>query len=94
MGLVLNELKTAGVLDDTLIIFSSDNGIPFPNGRTNLYDSGLKEPFMVSHPFLKSKWGQVGYAFKVSIIFSVELAMKVHRSLCCSLTNWITFAIA
>lgn len=40
VGLVLNELKDAGFKDNTLIIYTSDNGIPFPNGRTNLYDSG------------------------------------------------------
>ena len=28
-------------INDTLVIYSSDNGIPFPSGRTNLYDSGL-----------------------------------------------------
>lgn len=59
VGLVLDELSTAGVLDDTLIVYSSDNGIPFPNGRTNLYDSGVKEPFMVSHPSDTSQWGKV-----------------------------------
>lgn len=40
VGLVLSELKNSGHLDDTLIIYTSDNGIPFPAGRTNLYDSG------------------------------------------------------
>ena len=40
VGLVLRELENAGFKDNTLVIYSSDNGIPFPNGRTNLYDSG------------------------------------------------------
>ncbi|KYM76805.1 N-sulfoglucosamine sulfohydrolase [Atta colombica] len=38
VGLVLEELKNAGFKDNTLVIYTSDNGIPFPNGRTNLYD--------------------------------------------------------
>lgn len=59
VGLILNEFSTAGLLDDTLVVFSSDNGIPFPNGRTNLYDSGIKEPFMISHPSDTSQWGKV-----------------------------------
>merc|ERR1711963_337340 len=28
----------------------SDNGIPFPSGRTNLYDSGIKEPLIIVTP--------------------------------------------
>ena len=27
-------------MEDTMIIFSSDNGIPFPSGRTNFYEPG------------------------------------------------------
>jgi N-sulfoglucosamine sulfohydrolase len=41
VGLVLDELRKAGKADDTLIIFSSDNGISFPNGRTNMYEPGI-----------------------------------------------------
>ena len=59
VGLVLQELQAAGVLEETLVIFSSDNGIPFPNGRTNLYDPGTREPFMISHPKHGSSWGKV-----------------------------------
>ncbi|KAL3875901.1 hypothetical protein ACJMK2_033806 [Sinanodonta woodiana] len=58
IGLILDELKQAGQLDDTLIIYTSDNGISFPNGRTNLYDSGMAEPFIVSSPYHKQRWGQ------------------------------------
>lgn len=50
IGLVLRELADAGYRDNTLVIYSSDNGIPFPNGRTNLYEPGIKEPFVVSDP--------------------------------------------
>lgn len=36
----MKELEQAGVKDDTLIIYTSDNGIPYTSGRTNLYDPG------------------------------------------------------
>ena len=40
VGLVLKVLEDAKKLDDTLVIFLSDNGIPFPGAKTTLYDSG------------------------------------------------------
>ena len=33
VGLVLKELELAGHSEDTLVLFSSDNGIPFPLGK-------------------------------------------------------------
>uniref|UniRef100_A0A672Q6R3 N-sulphoglucosamine sulphohydrolase-like n=1 Tax=Sinocyclocheilus grahami TaxID=75366 RepID=A0A672Q6R3_SINGR len=63
VGLVLQELRDAGFENDTLVIYSSDNGIPFPNGRTNLYGSGVKEPMLVSSPEHRQRWGQVSQAY-------------------------------
>ena len=50
VGLVLKSLEKFNLLDDTLIVFTSDNGIPFPNGRTNLYRSGAAVPLILSGP--------------------------------------------
>lgn len=63
IGLVLQELKDAGYDNDTLIIYSSDNGIPFPNGRTNLYHSGTAEPMLVSSPEHRERWGDTSLAY-------------------------------
>jgi len=49
-GLVLEELKKQGVLDNTCIIFMADNGRPFPRCKTRLNDSGIKTPFVVHWP--------------------------------------------
>ncbi|XP_041363361.1 N-sulphoglucosamine sulphohydrolase-like [Gigantopelta aegis] len=67
VGLIMEELTKAGHLDDTLIVFTSDNGIPFPNGRTNLYDAGMGEPLLVSSPYDTQRWGQVSEAM-VSLV--------------------------
>ena len=40
VGIITKLLSDFGYIDDTLIIYSSDNGIPFPSGRTNFYDPG------------------------------------------------------
>ena len=54
VGLIQSELASAGVLDDTLIIFFSDNGIPFPAGKTNLLEQGQHEPLILSSPQTRS----------------------------------------
>ncbi|XP_013794846.1 N-sulphoglucosamine sulphohydrolase-like isoform X1 [Limulus polyphemus] len=59
IGLILKELTDAGLRDNTLVIYSSDNGIPFPSGRTNLYDPGMSEPMLVSNPEHREQWNQV-----------------------------------
>lgn len=54
IGLILKELRQAGFEENTLVIYSSDNGIPFPTGRTNLLDPGMAEPYLVSSPYALS----------------------------------------
>ena len=57
VGLVLDEIHKAGKADDTLIILSSDNGISFPNGRTNMYEPGIssQNEFLKFHAILDIK---------------------------------------
>lgn len=50
VGQVYNELKKQNVIDNTIIIFMSDNGRPFPRDKTTLYDGGIKTPFIVHWP--------------------------------------------
>lgn len=50
IGMMLDVLKETGQLDNTLILFMSDNGIPFPNAKTNLYDAGSQLPFIARVP--------------------------------------------
>ena len=58
IGLILRELKSAGFEDNTLVIYTSDNGIPFPNGHNNLYDSGIAVPLIISSPYATKRWGE------------------------------------
>lgn len=57
LGLVRDELKNQGVLENTLIIFMADNGRPFPRAKTRVYDSGMKTPFVVSWPLGQKEGG-------------------------------------
>ena len=50
VGEILTELSRQGVLDSTLIVYVSDNGMPFPRAKTTLYDSGIRTPMIARLP--------------------------------------------
>jgi N-sulfoglucosamine sulfohydrolase len=50
VGMILAGLKRAGLHEDTLVIFLSDNGPPFINSKTTLYDAGVNLPLIIRHP--------------------------------------------
>jgi N-sulfoglucosamine sulfohydrolase len=50
VGAVMDELKAQGVDDETLVLFLSDNGRPFPRCKTTLYDSGIRTPLIARWP--------------------------------------------
>lgn len=47
---LIDELKESGKLDNTIIIWYSDNGGPLPRQKRELYESGALVPFMVRFP--------------------------------------------
>ncbi len=53
VGMVLNELDASGMADQTLIIFTTDHGMPFPGAKATLYDRGLGVMLILRgpHPF-------------------------------------------
>ncbi|KAK2738200.1 sulfatase [Colletotrichum kahawae] len=50
IGMILHELEASGFADDTLVIFISDNGPPFLNSKTTLYDAGVCLPLIIKQP--------------------------------------------
>ncbi|MFN0088595.1 MAG: sulfatase [Blastocatellia bacterium] len=50
IGKVIAELERQGIAGNTLIIFISDNGRPFPRAKTTLYDSGIRTPLIARWP--------------------------------------------
>ncbi|MCH7659360.1 MAG: sulfatase-like hydrolase/transferase, partial [Euryarchaeota archaeon] len=50
LNILLDTLKATGHWDDTLIIFLSDNGPPFPGAKTCLYEPGANLPLIVRNP--------------------------------------------
>ena len=44
---LISHLKDAGVYDNTIIIYISDNGIAFPGAKTTLYEPGMRLPCII-----------------------------------------------
>lgn len=50
IGMLLDLLAESGRAEDTLVVFLSDNGRPFPGAKTNLYGPGLHLPLIIRAP--------------------------------------------
>jgi arylsulfatase A-like enzyme len=50
VGAVLAELDQQGIAQQTMVLFLSDNGRPFPRCKTTLFDSGIRTPWIVRWP--------------------------------------------
>ncbi len=74
VGKVVAELEKQGVADNTMIVFISDNGRPFPGDKTTLYDGGIRTPWIVKWP-AKIKAGQK----TTSLVSSIDIAPTFVR---------------
>ncbi|MFI3285375.1 MAG: sulfatase [Rikenellaceae bacterium] len=54
-GKLMQHLKAAGKLDNTIIIYISDNGMAFAGAKTTLYEPGIELPCIIKSPFVKQK---------------------------------------
>ncbi len=62
IGVVLEEIETLGIADNTYVVFMSDNGgpsnprfgvlnnVPLNKGKTTLYEGGLRVPLIITGP--------------------------------------------
>lgn len=55
LGRLLDWLETSGRDQNTLILFLSDNGPPFPGAKTNLHQPGMNLPLVVRNPDARSR---------------------------------------
>ncbi len=47
VGKALRMLEQMGELENTIVVMTGDHGWPFPRGKTNLYDHGVRVPLAV-----------------------------------------------
>ena len=50
LGKMLNLLKERGELENTLVVVTADNGMPFPYAKANLQEFGTHVPLAISWP--------------------------------------------
>ncbi|MBL4820308.1 MAG: sulfatase [Gammaproteobacteria bacterium] len=50
LGRILQELEIRGLLENTIIVATSDNGMPFPRGKSTNYEFGTRVPLAI-------RWG-------------------------------------
>ena len=50
LGRILDALEKAGERENTLVIVTADNGMPFPRAKANLYEHGIRVPLAVAWP--------------------------------------------
>lgn len=50
VGAVLEELDGRGLADDTLVLYTTDHGTPFPFAKTTLYEAGIHVPLIARWP--------------------------------------------
>ncbi len=69
---ILDRLNETGELENTLIIITGDNGMPFPRAKANCYDAGLHVPLAIC-------WGsKIKKGQRVDDLFSmVDLAPTI-----------------
>jgi N-sulfoglucosamine sulfohydrolase len=72
VGEVLAELDRQGEAANTLVLFLSDNGRPFPRCKTTLYDSGIKTPLIARWPGHVAPGGRCG-----GLVSTVDIAPTI-----------------
>ena len=62
IGRLINYLKESGLMENTFIVFTSDNGPayqgspgPFKGGKTDLHEGGIRVPMIASWPVTLAK---------------------------------------
>ena len=71
IGEILAGLDSMGLTQDTLVVFISDNGPPFPGCKTTLYDRGVGTPLVFRWP------GGIASSRHSELVSSVDVAPTV-----------------
>jgi arylsulfatase A-like enzyme len=73
IGRMLEILESRKLRDNTLVIFLSDNGAPFPREKGTLYDPGIRTPLILSWPGVIDP----GSVFDLGLVSTLDLAPTI-----------------
>jgi len=69
VGEILDALKQSPAAEKTLVVFTSDHGIPFPGAKWCLYEPGIETPLIMSQPGTALQGGKVYHQLMSNVDF-------------------------
>jgi uncharacterized sulfatase len=79
------QLERAGELDNTIVVVTSDHGMPFPRAKASLYDAGTQVPLAVRWPRRIKSPGRVSHALvnlsDLAATFLEAAGLKPHPTM-------------
>ena len=79
------QLEALGELDNTIVVVTSDHGMPFPRAKASLYDAGTRVPLAIRWPSGIQNPGRVSSAFAslsdLAPTFLEVAGLKPHSSM-------------
>ena len=81
---VMDRLRADGLLDETIVIVTTDHGDGLPRAKRTLYESGLKVPLMIRWPD-----GRASGKFEERLVSFVDLAPTILRLTGRPVPEWI-----
>lgn len=82
---VVGELQSAGVLDDTVIVYTSDNGFLFGDhgrvGKRSLYEGSIRVPLVVRGPGIAKNATRDQLVNNLDVVATIEELAGVHPGL-------------
>jgi N-sulfoglucosamine sulfohydrolase len=72
LGRIIETLERADELENTIVIVTSDNGMPFPRAKATVYDGGARVPLVIRWPGIAER----GHAIE-SLVSLTDLAPTI-----------------
>jgi len=90
LGKILAALKASGEMDNTVVMFMSDHGMPLPFAKTQLYHHSTHTPWMVRWPGV-AKAGSVDKKHMISAVDFLPTVLDIVGAKCPSKLDGNTF---